>query len=62
MQSGIVSGAVVLLWTDRGRLILCRYAWDQSTDGSCRPSQDLAAIYYADTAVNIAVDWFCAFL
>lgn len=44
-------------------LTLSSYAWDQSTiGGSCRPSEDLAAIYYADTAVNIAVDWFCAFL
>ena len=37
------------------------YAWDTSIeDGHCEPSQDLAAIYYADTAVNIAGDWFCA--
>lgn len=37
------------------------FAWDSTIKGGhCEPSQDLAAIYYADTAVNIAGDWFCA--
>lgn len=37
------------------------FAWDTSIKGGyCEPSEDLAAIYYADTAVNIAGDWFCA--
>lgn len=39
------------------------YAWDQSTPGGkCNPSQTLADIYYATTAINIATDWFCALL
>lgn len=39
------------------------YAWDTSIPGgSCLPSQDLADIYYADTAINILTDWFCALL
>ena len=37
------------------------FAWDFTIEGGkCAPSQDLAAIYYMDTAVNIAGDWFCA--
>ena len=39
------------------------YFWDRSIkNGSCKSSSYLADIYYADTAVNIAVDWFCALL
>ena len=39
------------------------YFWDYSIkNGSCKASEGLADIYYADTAVNIAVDWFCALL
>jgi hypothetical protein len=42
---------------------LLRFAWDTSTEGgSCNPSYILADIYYADTAVNIVTDWFCALL
>lgn len=37
------------------------YFWDFTIEGGyCQPSQKLAAIYYADTAINIAGDWFCA--
>jgi hypothetical protein len=40
-----------------------RFAWDTSTEGgSCNPAHILADIYYADTAVNIITDWFCALL
>ena len=40
-----------------------RFAWDTSIPGgSCLPAKDLADIYYADTAVNILADWFCALL
>lgn len=39
------------------------YAWDTSIPGgSCLPSKDLADVYYADTAINILADWFCALL
>ncbi|KAK5128388.1 hypothetical protein LTR85_003056 [Meristemomyces frigidus] len=39
------------------------YFWDYNIKGAhCNPSTYLADIYYADTAVNIAVDWFCALL
>ncbi|KAF7196885.1 hypothetical protein HII31_01803 [Pseudocercospora fuligena] len=39
------------------------YAWNTNQPGgSCLPSTDLADIYYADTAVNIITDWFCALL
>lgn len=39
------------------------FAWDTSTPGGhCNPSKILADIYYADTAVNIITDWFCALL
>ncbi|KAK7518160.1 uncharacterized protein IWZ02DRAFT_311348 [Phyllosticta citriasiana] len=40
------------------------YVWntDPSVKGSCRPSTELADVYYATTAVNIATDWICAFL
>jgi hypothetical protein len=42
---------------------LFRFAWDTSTKGgSCNPAHILADIYYADTAVNIVTDWFCALL
>lgn len=37
------------------------FAWDTTIPGgSCLPATDLADIYYADTAVNIVTDWFCA--
>lgn len=37
------------------------FAWDTTVPGGhCLPAQDLADIYYADTAVNIITDWFCA--
>ncbi|EME38792.1 hypothetical protein DOTSEDRAFT_66792 [Dothistroma septosporum NZE10] len=37
------------------------FAWDTTTpSGSCLPARDLANVYYADTAVNIMTDWFCA--
>lgn len=39
------------------------YAWDTSTPGGkCNPASLLTNIYYADTAVNIFTDWFCALL
>jgi hypothetical protein len=39
------------------------FAWNMRTEGGkCLPSQDLADIYYADTAVNIITDWVCALL
>lgn len=39
------------------------YAWDTSIEGGkCNPAQNLADIYYATTAVNIATDWFSALL
>ncbi|EME87043.1 uncharacterized protein MYCFIDRAFT_110806, partial [Pseudocercospora fijiensis CIRAD86] len=39
------------------------YAWDTTQPGgSCLPSTQLADIYYADTAVNIITDWFCALI
>ncbi|CAK3773614.1 hypothetical protein DOTSEDRAFT_66792 [Lecanosticta acicola] len=39
------------------------YAWDTSIPGgSCLPAIALADVYYADTAVNILADWFCALL
>ncbi|KAK4542624.1 hypothetical protein LTR36_006673 [Oleoguttula mirabilis] len=39
------------------------YFWDYSIKGGhCNPSRYLADMYYADTAVNITVDWFCALL
>ncbi|KAH8900015.1 hypothetical protein GQ53DRAFT_835996 [Thozetella sp. PMI_491] len=40
-------------------------AWDTSLlekGGSCQPSQYLADIYYATTAVNITTDWFTALM
>lgn len=39
------------------------FAWNTTTPGgSCLPSRDLADVYYADTAVNILTDWFCALM
>ncbi|EMF08183.1 uncharacterized protein SEPMUDRAFT_121672 [Sphaerulina musiva SO2202] len=39
------------------------FAWNTKTPGgSCLPSRDLADVYYADTAVNILTDWFCALI
>ncbi|KAK4495206.1 hypothetical protein PRZ48_013533 [Zasmidium cellare] len=39
------------------------FAWDTTIPGgSCLPSQGLADVYYADTAINIIADWFCALL
>ncbi|KAI5364727.1 hypothetical protein Slin15195_G042650 [Septoria linicola] len=39
------------------------YAWDTTIPGgTCLPSQDLADVYYATTAVNIVADWFCALI
>lgn len=39
------------------------FAWKtEMPGGSCLPSKDLADIYYADTAVNIVTDWFCALM
>lgn len=39
------------------------FAWNTKTPGgSCLPSRDLADVYYADTAVNILTDWFCALM
>jgi hypothetical protein len=35
-----------------------RYSWDTSiTGGKCQPMNVLTYIYYATTAVNIAIDW-----
>lgn len=28
----------------------------------CQPAADLASVYYANTAINILTDWFCALL
>ncbi|KAK5116842.1 hypothetical protein LTR85_009102 [Meristemomyces frigidus] len=43
--------------------IIFRYAWNPTTPGgSCQPVSILANIYYATTAVNIAIDWYCALL
>ncbi|KAK4098870.1 hypothetical protein N658DRAFT_431025 [Parathielavia hyrcaniae] len=42
-----------------------RAAWDMSAldhGGKCNPSQYLANIYYATTAVNIFTDWVTAFM
>lgn len=39
------------------------FAWDmKNSKGTCLPSEALADIYYADTAVNIITDWCCALL
>ncbi|KAK3074099.1 hypothetical protein LTR53_003746 [Teratosphaeriaceae sp. CCFEE 6253] len=39
------------------------YAWDTTTpSGKCQPEHILAGIYYAITAINIAIDWYCALL
>ena len=39
------------------------YAWDQSIPGgSCQPNDVLAYVYYVTTAINIAMDWYCALL
>lgn len=38
------------------------FFWTMEEGGSCNDSQILANIYYADTAVNIVTDWFCALL
>jgi hypothetical protein len=45
------------------RCVPVSYAWNQKTPGGyCLPNKDLADIYYADTAVNIVTDWFCALM
>ncbi|CAC9891334.1 unnamed protein product [Aureobasidium pullulans] len=39
------------------------WAWDTTTPGGhCNSATTLTNIYYADTAVNIFTDWFCALL
>ncbi|EKG16769.1 hypothetical protein MPH_05972 [Macrophomina phaseolina MS6] len=38
------------------------YAWDTKQDGKCNDPKILTDIYYATTAVNIATDWFSAFM
>ncbi|KAI5196198.1 hypothetical protein E4T42_07060 [Aureobasidium subglaciale] len=39
------------------------WAWDTTTPGGkCNSTSVLTNIYYADTAVNIFTDWFCALL
>jgi hypothetical protein len=39
------------------------WAWDTTTAGGhCNSNAILTNIYYADTAVNIFTDWFCAIL
>jgi hypothetical protein len=43
--------------------IVTSFAWDHTIDyGQCQPVEYLAYIYYATTAVNIGIDWFCALL
>ncbi|KAL1310501.1 hypothetical protein AAFC00_000787 [Neodothiora populina] len=40
-----------------------QFAWDTTIEGgSCGRANDLADVYYATTAINIATDWFCAVL
>lgn len=38
------------------------YAWDTQQEGMCNDPKILTDIYYATTAVNIATDWFSAFM
>ncbi|KAK3684608.1 hypothetical protein LTR37_020108 [Vermiconidia calcicola] len=76
--AGPKRGYVYALWAVAGLMTVtnlvallfimfnCRplaYNWNLTiAGGSCLPPQILAYISYADTAVNIASDWFCAIL
>ena len=63
MQAGIVCQSEPAFPIEQTVTDLSSFAWDTSTKGgSCNPPHILADIYYADTAVNIVTDWFCALL
>jgi hypothetical protein len=63
VQTGVVCRLTSTSPTKHTMTDIFRFAWDTSTKGgSCNPAHILADIYYADTAINIVTDWFCALL